>query len=207
MSVYSFEEFLGVLKREGLEAFGLYYGSYKGEVVSNEDPENVGRLRIKCAAMYGDEEFADWVFPKGVVAGNKAGVLWLPQPGDPIYLSCENGNVRFPVWEYGWWLRDRTIDGHSPKVQAFVTPYGHRIELNDEDKFIDITHPSGFHVKLYEDGIFIGKEEDNLGKRLDDLFQLFVDTTVSTPGGPAPFNNIIDYSTLRTQLGAFLKTS
>lgn len=200
-------ELLDQLKTDGLESLGLFYGSYRGSVVSNEDPNNLGRLKVKCPVLYGDQTFEDFIFPKGVPAGLGAGIFWLPNPGDPIYVSCEGGNPRFPMWEYGWWLKDNTIEGAAPKVYVFLTPTGHRVELNDNDNYIDIKHKSGFHVKLNEDGIYLGKNNKNIGKFLDDLFALFAATTVATPGGPSPFNNVADYNLLRQQITEFLKTS
>lgn len=203
----NYTEFLETIKLHGLESIGLFYGCYRGTVISNEDPENLGRVKIKCPPMYGDDEFGDWVFPKGVPAGLSSGIFWLPPVGAPIFISCEGGNPRFPLWEYGWWLKDNTIDGAVPGVHVFLTPEGHRVELNDVDNFIDIKHSSGFHVKLFEDGIYLGKDDKNLGKFLDDLFQLLSVTTVPTIFGPVPFNNVLDYNTLRADIAQFLKTS
>lgn len=203
----SFGEFIEQIKLHGLESIGLFYGVYRGSVISNEDPENLGRLKIKCPALYGDDDFDDWVFPKGVPAAPGSGIFWLPPVGAPIFVSCEGGDCRFPVWEYGWWLKEKTIEGAVPGVHVFLTPQGHRIELNDNDKFIQIINPNGFHFKIFEDGIYVGKEDKNLGKLLDDLFQLFAETTVATSGGPMPFNNVADYTALRADIQQFLKTS
>jgi hypothetical protein len=203
----TFPEFLEQIKLDGLEAFGLYYSTYRGSVVSNEDPDNLGRLKIKCPTLYGDQILEEFIFPKGVPAGLGAGIFWLPNPGDPVYITCQGGNPRFPLWEYGWWLKDNMIDGAEPKVYVFLTPAGHRVELSDKNNAIDIKHKSGFHVKLNEDGIYIGKDSNNLGKFLDDLFQLFADTKVATMAGPQPFNNVVAYAELRQQISQFLKTS
>jgi hypothetical protein len=205
MNTYS--EFIEEIKLHGFESIGLYYGCYRGSVVSNEDPDNLGRLKIKCPAIYGDQIFEEFIFPKGVQAGIQSGIFWLPSPGDPVWISCEGGNPRFPIWEYGWWLKDKTIPGAEPKVYVFLTPSGHRVELSDKNNWIDIKHKSGFHVKLFEDGIYFGKAEHNLGKLLDDLFQLFSTTTVATVAGPSPFNNVTAYNSLRNQIQSFLKTS
>lgn len=203
----AFSKFFQNLLLHGLEHFNKYYSTYRGSVIDNQDPKGLGRVRINCPTIYGTENPDIWVFPYGVISGNKSGVYWIPPIGAPIYITCENGDPRKPLWSYGWFLQNQTIDGAAPGVHIFQTPYGHRIEMNDNTKQIDILHPAGFHVKLYEDGIFIGNGDDNLGKRLDDLFELFAQTTVATPGGPSPFNNLVDYAALRTQLAAFLKKS
>lgn len=204
---FTYSEFIEELKLHGLESFGLYYGTYRGSVVSNEDPDNEGKLKIKCPDIYGDQIFEEFIFPKGVPAGKGHGIFWLPSPGDPVYITCEKGDPRFPLWEYGWWLRDKTIPGAEPKVFVFLTPTGHRIELNDKDNYVDVKHKDGFHVKLFDNGIYFGKGNDNLGKFMDDLFALFAATTVATLAGPSPFNNVTAYNNLRTKIQDFLKTS
>lgn len=207
MKPNSYSEFIEQITLEGLESLGLFYSAYRGSVIANDDPMNIGRLKIKCPAIYGDDEFGDWVIPKGVPAGLGAGIFWLPNAQDPIYISCEAGDPSHPLWEYGWWLKDKTPSGAEPKVYSFVTPDGHRVDLRDKDNTVKVSHKDGFHVKLFSDGFYIGKDDQNIGKLFSDLFDLFADTTVATPGGPAPFNNVLDYANLKTQMLQFIKTS
>lgn len=195
------------IQSQGLESLGIFYGAYRGEVSSNKDPENVGRLQVKCAHVYGDEIPNLWAWPRGNMAGSGHGTWWIPQPGDPIYVSFLNGDPKEPMWEYGWWLRGKTPGTTDTKMFTFMTPAGHRIDLDDTNNSIDVKHKSGFHVKLFEDGIFLGKDGKNLGKFLDDLLQLLVTTTVPTIYGASPFNNAADYVELKTKILEFLKTS
>lgn len=194
------------LKEDGLEGLGKFYGVYRGYVVSNVDPLNIGRLKVGCPELYGDQEPDTWVFPRGMPAGLGHGIYWIPSEKDPVLISCINGDPRFPLWEYGWWLKDNTPEGAMPGVYLFVTPGGQRIELNDNTHIVKITNDVGFQVEIRPDGLFIGKETFNLGKFLDDLFQLLTTTTVNTPA-PTPFNNVAAYTALRAQIASFLKTS
>jgi hypothetical protein len=202
-----FGDFFENLLLKGLEAFGKYYSSYRGSVADNKDPENIGRIKVKCPQLYGNQTPDQWIFPSGAMAASGSGIYWMPPIGAPIYLTCQNGDPRFPLWQYGWWLRDSMIEGAEPGVHILQTPFGHRIEMNDNDKFIEIKHPSGFHVKLYQDGVYIGKDDKNLGKFLDDLFELLTTTTTATMLGAQPFINVTDYTNLRTQIQQFLKTN
>lgn len=196
------------IKKNGLESLGRYYSVYRAEVVAVDDPLNLGRLKISCVQLYGTTSPAIWVFPRGIPAGKGHGIYWLPSIGDPILISCENGDPRFPLWEYGWFLKDQMPEGAEPGVYVFLTPGGQRLELNDNEGTITLVNSDGFKIKHSEDGLFLGKDDDdNLGKFLDDLFQLFSTTTVATPGGPAPFNNVAAYNDLRVRLSNFLKTS
>jgi hypothetical protein len=207
-----FTALLDIILHYGLEKLGRFYGVYRGEVVSNEDPQNLGRLQIKCWAMYGDQIVDKWVYPRGSLAGLNHGIFWLPNAGDPIWVSTESGDPRFPIWEHGPWVRDSNAkslvpEGAKPGVFVFLTPKGQRIEMNDNDDYVLIKHRNGFNVKLYADGIYLGKDDLNLGKFMTDLFTLFEATTTATIYGASPFNNLADYTELKTKIAQFLKTS
>jgi len=202
-------QFKTTMRDEGIEGFKRFYSFYPGEVVDNQDPETMGRLKIKCVPLYGEDLPDYWAFPSSSVAGAGHGIFWIPEIGDPIYVTCQGGDPRFPYWGYGWWTRGSAPLGANPSTRILQTKAGHRIELNDADSenFINIKHAGGFEMKISQDGIFLGKSGANLGKFLDDLFALFAATTVPTTGGPAPFNNLADYNAMRDTITDFLKTS
>jgi len=104
MKVSTFHEFMRAIIERGLEYFGLYYSRYRGEVVSNEDPKQYGRLRIKCASVYGNQVPPYWAWPVGIAAvGVQSGLFDIPEPGDPVYIEFEMGRSRYPLWSPGWW--------------------------------------------------------------------------------------------------------
>lgn len=146
-----FSQFKSNLIKKGLEFFGLYYGAYRGEVVSNEDPLNMGRVQIKCNQLYGNQTPKMWVMGRGMISGLGYGAYWIPKKGDPIFVSCENGNPRFPMWEYGWWLQDKLPSSATPGNYLFRTPSGHLFEMDDNNKEVKITHASGQSVILNDD--------------------------------------------------------
>lgn len=193
------------LRSEGLESMGLFYSVYRGTVQDNNDPKNMGRLVVSCQAIYGDELHEYWAFPRGMVAGNGTGIFWVPSVGDMVFVSCEGGNPRFPMWEYAYPLEGKQPSGATIKKKVFLTPAGQRIELDEENDSIDITSNSGFHVKVKTDGIYIGKEDLNLAKFLDDLFNLFQQTKVATSLGPQGFINVLQYQELQAKITQFLK--
>ena len=106
------------MDNEELEESGKYYGIYKGVVANNKDPENLGRLQLKVPQICGEETYEYWAFPKGIFAGNGIGAFWIPNDKDMVWVSFENGDPRYPIWEYGWWKTGDVPDGATPEIKV-----------------------------------------------------------------------------------------
>lgn len=133
----------------GLEHFGRYYGIYKGFVSDNDDPEGLGRLKLSVPQVYGNgKTYEYWAFPKGMYAGKGYGQFVIPEKGDAVWVQFENGDSRFPVWEFGWFGRGEVPEGASPSVKIFKTPSGHTIMLDDANDSIEITKKNGVKIIL-----------------------------------------------------------
>ncbi len=139
--VSTFQEFFTRLIQRGLESFGLYYSIYRGEVVSNEDPEKLGRLKISVPQVYGKEVPDYWAYPSGMAAvGVNSGLFDMPSAGDPVYLQYEMGRPSKPIWSPGWWgMKDGENEvpwnarHNPPLVATWRRKSGHRIEFDDRD--------------------------------------------------------------------------
>lgn len=198
------------LKSEGLESLGLFYSFYRGTVSDNEDPLFLGRLKIECPQVYGLGVSPDkWAPGKGLFAGKQSGMYWIPSPGDPVYISFEGGNPRYPVWEYGWWLEGNTPDDVKVKgnqVYALQTPGGARIYLDDSSDKVTIKNKAGFVVELSDKGISVkGEGTKSLKEVLSEMNQEVAKLTVSTPLGPSgiPINST-KFTGLVSEISKFL---
>lgn len=147
----------------GLEQNDQYYGVYRGIVANNQDPKNLGRLQLKCPAVYGEDTYEEWAFPKGIFAGKGIGSFWIPNNGDMVWVSFEGGDPRFPIWEYGWWRDEDKIDGAKPEIKVLQSTKKHRIELDDENNLIRVKDMHGNIVELNENGVSIVSENISLG--------------------------------------------
>lgn len=148
------------IREDGLESFGRYYGIYKGFVASNNDPDNLGRLQLKVPQIYGDDIYDYWALPKGVYSGNGVGSFFIPYKDDFVWVQFENGDPRFPVWDYGWWSKNSAPKGAKPSVKIIQTNSGHRIEMDDDNKSISIIDANGNIVNLNKDGIYLKNSGD-----------------------------------------------
>lgn len=152
-----------IFQEYGIEYFNKYYGIYKGFVVSNEDPDNLGRLQLKCPNVYGNNVFKKWAVSKGIYCGKGIGSFWLPNEGDPVWVSFEGGDIRFPVWEYGWW-RDKDVpEGAEPKIKVLQTTSGNRIVMDDKNELIRIKDKHGHVIELNDNGVSIVSDTISLG--------------------------------------------
>lgn len=152
--------FRDILDKWGLEYFNRYYGIYRGFVSSNQDPDNRGRLQLTVPKVYGDQTYKRWADPKGMYAGKGIGSFWIPNKGDPVWVQFEDGDPRFPVWDYGWWRKGDAPEGAKPENKIIQTTSGHRIEMDDENELIRIRDAHGSVVIMNSDGLFHGVSED-----------------------------------------------
>jgi phage baseplate assembly protein gpV len=201
------KEFRDALLKYGLEWFGIYYGAYQGFVFDNKDPEVKGRVRVRVPGIYAESPEI-WALPRGMFGGKGSGFYAIPQIEDPIFVTFQNGNTDFPMWEYGWYGNGDGPKPKSEKVYVFQSPSGHRLEFDDDTKIVTITDASGFKIVLTSTGIFIGKDNNlNLGKFLDDLMTQIEAITTATLIGPQPPINLPAFVSLHAQLPNFLKKS
>jgi phage protein D len=67
-----------------------------GVVTNNNDPEQMGRVRVKYPSLSDSEESA-WARVASVSAGNARGVMMLPQPDEEVIVGFEQGDARRPI--------------------------------------------------------------------------------------------------------------
>ena len=130
-----------------------FFGLYRAKVVSVDDPDKNGRIRVKIPSIYGDN-ISPWVNPSVPFAGKDHGMIFLPEEDDGVWISFEEGNISKPVWCGSWWA-----SGEKPPIddnyKSIVTSQGHRIILNDDKNEIKLVHDKGSEISLTNDNIII----------------------------------------------------
>lgn len=227
----TFRGLKNMIIHQGLEYFGKYYGIYRGLVGNNEDPDFYGRIQVIVPQIYGEDKiFKYWAWPKGAMAGNQIGMFAIPNKGDGIWVSFENGDLRFPVWEYGWWGRDevptaaKSKNRTKPSNMVFQSTSGHRIEMDDMEgeEVIRITDKHENIIEMNVNGVSIISEKVSFGtldgsaepsllgdttvKWLEDLVQALENVKVATSIGPQPFLNLPEFIALKAKLETLKST-
>lgn len=79
-----------------------YYGKYRGVVVNNIDPMQIGRVIAEVPDVLGETP-SGWAMPCMPVAGIQAGCFMVPPIGSQVWVEFEQGNKDKPIWTGGFW--------------------------------------------------------------------------------------------------------
>jgi len=79
-----------------------FYGKYRGTVVNNIDPEQLGRIQAIVPAV-SNVVPTSWAMPCVPMAGKEQGVYMVPQVGAGVWIEFEEGDPDKPIWVGGFW--------------------------------------------------------------------------------------------------------
>lgn len=74
-----------------------YFGKYRGMVINNVDPMQMGRLMVQVSDISGLFP-STWAMPCFPVTGKQMGLWTLPQIGAGVWVEFEQGDRDYPVW-------------------------------------------------------------------------------------------------------------
>jgi hypothetical protein len=79
-----------------------YYGKYRGTVVNNVDPLQIGRIQVLVPDV--STVFpTSWAMPCLPASGINTGVFTVPAIGAGVWVEFEQGNPDHPIWVGGFW--------------------------------------------------------------------------------------------------------
>ncbi|HET9252850.1 MAG TPA: phage baseplate assembly protein V [Candidatus Eisenbacteria bacterium] len=79
-----------------------FYGKYRGMVLNNIDPLQLGRLLVQVPDVSGLLT-SSWAMPCVPIAGKLMGVYVVPQVGSGVWIEFEQGDPDHPIWVGGFW--------------------------------------------------------------------------------------------------------
>lgn len=112
------------------------FGVVTGIVTNNQDPDNLGRVKVKIPRLSGDDE-SEWARVVSFMAGKDSGAVFLPDVDDEVLVAFEFGDLSMPYIIGSLWNGQDAppqinSDGEN-NIRIIKSRSGHVIRLNDKD--------------------------------------------------------------------------
>ena len=79
-----------------------FYGKYRGTVINNIDPMQMGRILVMVPDVSALLP-TSWAMPCVPIAGKQMGTYFVPQIGAGVWIEFEQGDPDYPIWVGGFW--------------------------------------------------------------------------------------------------------
>jgi len=105
-------------------------------VTNNQDPENMGRVKLKFPWRNGADE-SHWARIVTLMAGKDRGCFFVPEVGDEVLVAFEMGNIDHPyvigsLWNGQDGPPEKNGDGKN-NIRKIKSRSGHEIIFDDKD--------------------------------------------------------------------------
>lgn len=141
---------------DGLDAGGRGMGVVIGVVTNIEDPDDLGRVRVKFP-WFSEEDESEWARVATLMAGKERGSVFLPEVDDEVLVAFEHGDMRRPFVIGALW---NGVDGLPPEftndgknnVRFIKSRSGHLIKLDDTEgsEKIEIIDKAGTNLLVID---------------------------------------------------------
>ncbi len=100
-----------------------FFGKYRGTVINNVDPMQMGRLMVQVPDV-SNVLPSTWAMPCLPFAGIQSGMFVVPAIGSGVWVEFEQGNSDYPIWVGCFWGSAAEIPALAlagpPAVQSIV---------------------------------------------------------------------------------------
>lgn len=145
-----------------------FYGVSVGVVTNNQDPDKLGRVKVKFPWL-SDQDESYWARVLTPMAGKERGIYCLPEVDDEVLVAFEQGQVEFPYILGSLWNgKDKppAVNEDGKNNQRLIkSRSGHQIILDDtegEEKIIirDKTEKNEVIIDSSKNAMTIKVEQD-----------------------------------------------
>jgi uncharacterized protein involved in type VI secretion and phage assembly len=149
---------LNALRRDERDV-GRVFGVAAGIVTNNQDPEGLGRVKVRFPWLSDDNE-TDWVRIATLMAGPDRGSFFLPEVDDEVLVAFEHGDINRPFVIGALWNGvdnppESNSDGRN-NIRKIRSRSGHEIIFDDNgaagQEKIEI-HSNGGHRIVLDDSL------------------------------------------------------
>lgn len=120
---------------------GPFYGKYRGVVVNNVDPMQIGRIQAIVPDVSAIP--SSWAMPCLPWAGINTGVFTVPPPGAGVWIEYERGDPDYPIWVGGYWGTAAEVPVMARAVPPAVPGITIQTTLKNGLTISDVPGPTG----------------------------------------------------------------
>jgi uncharacterized protein involved in type VI secretion and phage assembly len=131
-----------------------HYGKYRGIVMENIDPMQMGRLMVQIPDV-SNVIPSTWAMPCVPFAGIQSGFFAVPEIGSGVWIEFEQGNPDYPIWVGCYWASAADVPALAlaapPALQQVV------IQTTEQNMLLisDVPGPTGGIMLKTSAGAFI----------------------------------------------------
>jgi len=149
-------------------AAGRLFGLVVGVVTNNQDPDKLGRVKVRFPWL-SDSEESHWARLAVLMGGKDRGTYFLPEVDDEVLVAFEHGDARFPYVLGALWngkdAPPATNGDGKNNLRLIKSRSGHLIKLNDEDgketiEIIDKSGKNSFVIDTAKNTLTITTDKD-----------------------------------------------
>jgi hypothetical protein len=149
-----------------------FFGKYRGTVEAVEEGDALGIISVKVAEVFDPDFVVERVRPCSPFAGNKHGLVALPEKGDGVWVEFEGGSLSLPIWSGFWWADGEIPEPKGPLVRTFITTKGHKLVLNDDANEVQLLHAGGAELTMTDSDITLKIGDSSIKLTKSDITML-----------------------------------
>lgn len=146
----------------------IILGVVSGIVTNNQDPDELGRVKVKIPRISGEDE-SNWARVVSFMAGLDRGAFFLPEVEDEVLVAFEYGDINMPyvigaLWNGVDTPPETNSDGEN-NIRVIKSRSGHVIRLDDKEgegkiEIIDSSEKNLVSINTKENKITISSDQD-----------------------------------------------
>jgi uncharacterized protein involved in type VI secretion and phage assembly len=121
---------------------GKFFGKYRGTVVNNLDPMQIGRLQAMVPDVSG-LMLSSWAMPCATIAGLQMGLFTVPPIGAGVWIEFEHGDPDYPVWTGCFWGSSSEVPSLAKQVPPVLFGFSLQTQAQNGLTVNDMPGPTG----------------------------------------------------------------
>ena len=119
-----------------------FYGKYRGMVINNIDPMQIGRVMVQVPDVLGEIP-SSWAMPCFPVTGKQMGFWSIPQIGTGVWVEFEQGDPDHPIWSGCWYGSAADVPAIAMQTQAPLSSVVMQTATQVTFQISDLPGPTG----------------------------------------------------------------